>query len=430
MVRSWTSYLLFGVLLFVGQALHAQQVRTSVTTNASQVYLGEPVEVTVGVFTKTWFTDGVDIGNIKVNDAFTIYFRSLSTSKMIDGETYSGVELYYNVYPYTQNDLEFPSLTFDVQTPDEGGYKGVKRQVKTRAVSVKVHPIPQGFETSDWLVTSQLQVKDSWQGDLKNVKVGDVLKRKIYRRAARTVAELIPPVAWDTIESVSYYPLRAAANNHKTKTDFYADRTDEMRYLFEKEGEVIIPELVLMWWHPRQKKIYKRTLKEIKVQVAPNPDLGMLESIKDSLAMMQADIDSEIPEDAPFGFLGMNWKELTVVGVGGFVGLKYLLKLILFLIGVFKKRRAAYLGSEMYYFHQFLKALNHSEADKEKAFYRWVDCLKLEEYTQTFFESTFVSEGGASQGISSSKQYWKVARENYLKAQIESVEVRKGWVNP
>ena len=61
---------------------------SEVNIDRSKVYVGEPVEVSVGIYTSTWFTKGVNFGNIKVNGAFTVYFRSVSSSKQMNGKNY------------------------------------------------------------------------------------------------------------------------------------------------------------------------------------------------------------------------------------------------------------------------------------------------------------------------------------------------------
>lgn len=424
--------LFFIYLLFLSQLSSAQHLTSSVSVNTSRVYVGEPVEVTVSVFTSTWFTAGLDIQNIKVNGAFTVPFRSLSTSKNIKGKTYAGVHFFYNVFPYSEEDLEFPALTIEVETPDDGGYKGVKRKVKTKPKTIKVRPIPPGFKKSDWLVTPDLTVKDTWSGDLKNVKVGDVLERRIHRNAALTVSELIPPVEWDSIENVSYYPDRPFTQNNKTKISFSAERTDAMRYLFLEEGDVIIPEITLMWWNAARKKVYKRTLKEVLINVQPNPDLGMVTSIKDSLDAMEAQAQL-VDETEEKKYLGLTLKELLkrIAYALSFLFVLYKLLHWIFikkdLIGNLKKRRAIYRDSEYHYFklflfHQKFKSKNVAL----ESFYAWLNKLDLKESTASYFAFAFGSE--------KLKDSIKQLEANIAKSEFESLkfdipEIKKARLN-
>ncbi|MCK5816354.1 MAG: hypothetical protein KAH07_10470, partial [Flavobacteriaceae bacterium] len=89
------------LLLICSQLFYGQRhLISDVSINRSSVFVGQPVKVSVSVYTSTWFTKGVNPGNIKVNGAFTVYFRSLSNSKKINRQTYAGVTMYFHVFPY------------------------------------------------------------------------------------------------------------------------------------------------------------------------------------------------------------------------------------------------------------------------------------------------------------------------------------------
>ena len=421
---------------------------SEVSINRSKVYVGEPVEVSVGIYTTTWFTQGVNFGNIKVNGAFTVYFRSVSSRKEINGKNYAGVVAIYNVFPYGNSDLVFPSLEFTVETPNEGDSKGVKRVVKTRARNISVKSVPNIYEQDEWLVSSSVSVNESWQGDLQNVKVGNVIQRTINRKAFGTVSELIPPIKWDSIKGVSIYPTRADINSQKSKTSISASRSEGVRYLFEKEGTVILPEIQVTWWNPRQNKLFKRTLKQKVINVLPNPDLGMLESVKDSLSVSNQDMVAETSEEDEFRILGLSLKDfLTYLGIilGSLLLLYKFLTWLLIdkgLLEKWKQKRIESLESEQHYFNNFLKET--AKKNNKEAFnslYLWIDRLHLKEPTLAYFVSSY----GSDQFISIIKQTEqkepfdpilhvaeiKLARKNFLnRKKGASVATSKKWINP
>jgi hypothetical protein len=95
--------LVVNLIVQLGWAQQAS-IFSQVTVNKNNVYVGEAVEVTIGIYTSTWFTQSVDIGNISVNGAFSVYFRSVSTVKKIKGKSYAGVQFIYNVFPFENQD--------------------------------------------------------------------------------------------------------------------------------------------------------------------------------------------------------------------------------------------------------------------------------------------------------------------------------------
>lgn len=447
MVKLQIKYILLVLTLFLSFSMQAQRhLIPNVQINKSAVYVGEPVEVSVSIFTSTWFTSGINPGNIKVNNAFTIYFRSLSSSKQINGQTYAGVTLYFNVFPYDNEDLIFPELEFTVETPDKGGYKGIKRVVKTPERTIKVKPIPPGFNKNEWLVSSNMTASDNWLGNMIEVKVGDVLERKITRNVAGTVSELVPPVVWDTIPNVSLYPTRSNVDSKKTKTSISATRTDGIRYLFEKEGAIVIPEKELTWYNPRAKKLFKRTLKGYTILVKPNPDLGMLETMRDSLQVSVPVDTVGVEENDPKTILGLSIKQflklLVLVIVGGY----FFIKLLKRVYNKLKIRRATYLVSEAYFFKEFLKSINsHNSTKIMNALYQWIDKLQLDEPTIAFFVSKYgngeldndliqimnATNSESLKKLNLSKQNWFKARLKYLEnLKNKGVNISGNWVNP
>ncbi len=422
----------------------SQGVFSTVSVNKSEVYVGEAVELTVSVFTPTWFTKGVDIGNIKVNGAFSVYFRSVSTSKSINGQTYAGVLLIYNLFPFEEEDIVVPSLTFEVESPALGGYKGITRKVQTKEKIISIKPKPIIENSEMWLVTGGLQVQERWMGNLKGIKVGDVLERSITRNATNTVAELIPPIIWDSIPNVSSYLTTPVVTTNKSKTSISATRKEAIKYLFEEEGEVQIPELEFEWWNPYQKKFLKRTLKGQTIVVAPNPNLGILKTIKDSLKTKVEQPPIEENSKNATSYFGLSLREfLTVVILLGILAY-FIFQLVRKVWKVQSQKRRAYKNSELYAFRQFLK---HSQNTKINTLihilYQWLDHLDLSEPTLRAFaekssnkevlleiermEEILREDGNIL--FSTSKSLWKRARSNYQKNQTVK-RISNVWINP
>lgn len=437
------------ILILIGLALftnaNSQNVWSEVSLNKTSVYVGEPVEVTITVYTSTWFTKGLDLGNIKVNGAFSVYFRPVSTSFSRDGKTYAGVQQIYHVFPYSEKDIVFPSLDITVESPPEGGFKGEKQVVKSVEKPIRVQPAPGGFDQDQWLVTTDLSVGDHWQGDLQNVKVGDVLVRRIDRNAQGTVAELIPPINWDSISGVSQYRARSNVENSKTTTSFSASRTETMRFLFEKEGEVIIPALVFNWYNPVQKQPYKRTLKEINITVKPNPDLGVLASVRDSLRVQQEEMLEESTEDQPFNLLGLSPKQLLGILLLTIIIIYALVHLIKWARVHLREKHEQYLRSEVYFFDRFKKlAAGNDPKSTLNALYRWVDELQLPESSLEYFARNYgseellneVAELGKSSANPPSQvkinlHEWKKARQRFNDGEMKTKPSDSiNWINP
>ncbi|BDD11617.1 hypothetical protein FUAX_40490 (plasmid) [Fulvitalea axinellae] len=429
------------------QSYAQKHLFSEVSINKRNAYIGEPVQVTISVYTSTWFTKGVDLQTPKIDGAFSVYFRSLSSSKTIKGKNYAGVQFFYNIFPYEDVQIEIPSLEITVETPDEDDYKGKKRTIRTRPRFVNVKSIPDGFDENTWLVSNNLTGYERWSRRTDRVKVGDVIERRITREAQGTIYEMLPQISWDSVPGISIYPGKTNFKNIKTSTAISAKRTDRYSYLFEKEGTVTIPEKVVLWWNPRQQRLYKKTLKARAIEVAPNPDLGMLSTLKDSLATVaQAQVET-ITEEKEKGYsvFGMPLRKFILLVIAGIIILMVLLRITVLTFRVFRKRRREYLLSEQYIFNQFLNALGKDNIRALELLYKWIDNIPVKDKTASDFIQTYGSaelqamferfEKDAQRHRKSgimNKDEWRNARKNFIKgrkrADIQSNS--RNWINP
>ena len=425
-------------------SVKAQSLWSEVKFNKPRVYVGEPMQVTVTVYTSTWFTAGVDPGNVKVDGAYTVFFRNVSTSKTVKGKTLSGVDMIFNVFPYSGENVTFPELQIEVESPAEGDYQGRAHTIKTKPQEIKVQPIPPGFSQESWLVSNNLSVQQRWSGDFKNVKVGDVLTRTIMRNVSNTVSQLIPPVSWDSAVGVSMYPYRSNVESNRSKTAISATRTETMRYLFEREGEVILPEMEFTWWNAYHKKLYKRTLSEVKIEVQPNPDLGMLASVRDSLEAQIAEAETmEKEAEKPFTILGMSVKRFVTMLLAIVLLVVAFVLLLKWGINYRKKYLEQYRNSELFYWRRFRRACRSgNKIQIVNSLYRWLDSLNIQEPTAQFFAQSFgslelqlqvkVLEGelGRDKPLGNlDLEAWNRARREYF-LKSRGTENHKGWINP
>ncbi len=421
-------------LLFSAKKIEAQQLWADVTLNKSSVYVGEPVLVSISIYTETWFTRGVDLGNLNVKGAFTNYLMPTSVSINKDGKRFAGVKMIYVIFPYDEKDIVFPALTIEVETPPVGAYKGVKRTLTTSSKKIKIKPIPSDLKKESWLVANTVKVTENWKGDKSDIKVGDVLERKITRNVSNTVAELIPPTVWDSIPGVSIYQGKSSIKNFQAQKDISAQCDETIKYLFEKEGQVTIPELVYTWYNPVAQKLYKRTLDAVTIDIKPNDDLGMLKSIRDSLQLEQLVTDSTIEKNNEriIGGLALH---ILIILVLGFVIL-FLVKKIRILYSYIKRRQEQYKQTEHYYFNQVKRAIRQGN-DKTivNAFYRWIDALELKDPTfKSLITQASPKKGETAPTLTSSKittltlKDIKRIRKVYL--QERNIPTKNSWINP
>ncbi len=429
---------------------YGQQLISYVSINHNDAYIGQPVQMTVSVYSNTWFTSGIDVGNIQVEGALTVYFRSVSNTRTFSGKQFSGVDFIYNIFPTQEGVITIPELSIHVESPKPGGYQGVKHIVHTKPKPITVKGVPPGYNPNNWLVSSTLNVNEKWNISTKKVKVGDVLQRSIYRTASGTLGEFIPAVVWDSISGVSIYPKRPAVNTNKTKTYVSANRTDGANYLFEKEGDVTLPSIEFVYWNYNTRKFYKKVIDSLTIHVEANPDLSMLAGIKKQL---EAEAGVVPDEEQPFLILGLTVKIFVQYLILGILVLYVLYKLLPWLFRKGLKGYKKYHDSEHYAFKNLEHVIGGSDYYKSlNQFKIWLlklnpDIPSMQAFITIYGNETLqkeyknLEEKAISHSTSSLnsrvfKSELKQARDRYLKredllkAETEKRDVTTRWLNP
>ncbi|MFL0354298.1 BatD family protein [Xanthomarina sp. GH4-25] len=380
-------YIVF-LMFAISVQTYGQQLISYVSVNHSTAYIGQPVQMTVSVYSNTWFTSGIDVGNIQVEGALTVYFRSVSNSRTFSGKNFSGVDFIYNLFPTKAGEITIPVLTIHVESPKPGGYKGLKHVIHTKSKTIQVNDVPVGYDPNNWLVSSSLNVYENWNTSLKNVKVGDVLQRTITRTAAGTLSEFIPEVVWDTVAGTSIYKTRPKTHTTKSKTAVSAKRIEMVNYLFEKEGEIVLPKIEFVYWNYYNKKFYKKVIDSTVIQVAPNADLNMLASIKKQLEGETE--EPEVVEDKPFLIIGMTPRRFVLIVALSFIGLFLFFKFIKWLVPFSKNANQKYIQSERYLFAKVEKAARQKDARKFiEQLTKWMLHLNIDDHSFDYFLKLF-----------------------------------------
>ncbi len=391
MIKQVKHYIITSFLLIIllSTKTQAQSCFARVSVSPRQGVVRQPFQVTISVYTSTWYTAPLQFQNLQIENAFILpYTRTTPSVSYIDKNRYSTLSFYYIVYPFVEGEVSIPSLQIVATTPLDGDYKGVPVEVSTKEQRIQVKSVPdlEGLEV--WNVATNMELTEKWDKDLNNIKVGDVINRTIYQYASGTLPNFIKQQDVTEIEGVSIYASEPNFKERRTESSINGELTQRVAYLFEKEGSVTIPRQQVLWYNPETKKIHKRNLPERKIQVQANPDLAMLTSLKDSLDALNATADIKQEQKEPFP-----WKKVIIAMLLGltlsYYTLKYLFKLIKWILA----RRNTYLLSEKYKLRCFYKVLfSRNRQASIKALYIWFDAYRMAQDINTPEISSLLNE--------------------------------------
>ena len=392
--------LILTAFFMVCSASHAQKKPASIWAaayfNKEEVMVGEPLVVTIKVYTSTWFTEPPVFNEIQVAGALMVRLqqRSGASTTTIGNKRYPTIEQRFVVYPTNVGQNSLPSFEVITYCPPEGDYKGIERTVFTKERKFTVLAPPKGIDTSQWLSAYSLDLSETWDKPLDNLKAGDVLERRIRIRAGGALAALIPPVTIRPIDFGSTYPKPPILGNVQNKSSFSGSRTEIITYLMEEEGSFTIPGIEVPWFNLRSKQLEKKLIDPIQIQVASNPDLEFILSQQKALQEALAnELPEEPTEDEPFEFLGLNWWQLILVIIAVLAVVRLLVGWLRRLKDRMRISKEEHLDSEAHYFELLKRALERGDHDEMiRQLFFWYDRFRADNYDATLMD--FVSKIG------------------------------------
>ncbi|MBB6459319.1 BatD family protein [Flammeovirga kamogawensis] len=351
-------------LLVFALCTYGQKPFATVSLNRTYAFEQQPIKATIKVYSPTWFTDGLEFGELKVNGAFIIPFtNSVAGNEIINNHSYAMITYYYLVFPYKVGELEFPELEMTAFIPPKGDFEGKPTTLRTSSKVIHVRSLPASDKPA--FVANSAYLNDYWNKDFKNLKVGDVLERTVTVTGFKTIANFIPSIAIDSVTYAKRYlnsNLTDQQIDNKKET-LKSTRTEKYSYLFTKAGDYEMPGSEITYFNPFTGKYKTVRSKAMKIHVDTSSNLGIVGSIADSLAALQPSIATDDTPKVPLKeqiieFIVEHKYQLLAVVIFLIV-YKRLFRLLRILLFRMKEKRRMYLLSEGY---AFKKALQKSRS--------------------------------------------------------------------
>lgn len=354
MVKQWLAIV---CLFAVTASAEAQGCFAKVSLDRRSVYVQQPFKITITVLTPTWYTAPLDFGNIQIPSAFILPFdRTMPGMFDVNGKQYAGLQFYYIVFPYKAGSFTIPSLDIIAQTPPEGSGVSRKVHIKTIPEHFTVKAVPANETGKNWFVAKNVFVHETWSKPLSNLKVGDILERTITIDAKGTLPQFIPQLSKDSLAFASSYLQDAELKDERDDYDANGRLSQTVIYLLEKEGDFTIPPVEVQWWNPNNSKLYSKHAFAGNIHVKPNPKLGILATLKDSLSAKQVATASPPPAKKVRDIFGIPWYWAVLILVAGAWVLYRLIRLLVYWYRKINTGYHRYMASETHAFRLFMRS--------------------------------------------------------------------------
>ncbi len=176
--------------------------------------------------------------------------------KLIDGVRYGVYEKRYVIFPQRSGSLEIPDILFRGEVTD-GSSNFVFRNLNTRRVtaftegmSIAVLERPEIARDSDyWLPLRELNLEESWEGPIDDLRIGDTLTRTITLEAQGLDGAVLPPLAEITLDGANVYPEPSEIERMFVDGSIVGTRIERSSIIATEAGALEIPEVVIPWWN-------------------------------------------------------------------------------------------------------------------------------------------------------------------------------------
>ncbi len=225
--------------------------------NKESVYVQEQLLFTVRLYYTINGIRNPQFTELEMPDAVIQLIGSPNQyEKLIDGVRFGVYEKRYVIFPQRSGPLEFPDILFRGEVTD-GSSNFVFRNLNTRRVtafiegtSVEVRERPLAVQNSEfWLPVSNLNLEETWNTDLTNIRIGDALIRTITMVAEGLDGAVLPPFSNIEVEGLNVYPDPADVQRTFVEGAIVGTRIETTSIVPVQAGFIEIPEISIPWWN-------------------------------------------------------------------------------------------------------------------------------------------------------------------------------------
>jgi hypothetical protein len=207
--------------------------------------------------------------------------------KLVDGVRYGVYEKQYALFPQRSGTLEIPDIMFRGEVTD-GSSNYVFRNLNTRTITsyaegytVVVREKPANYPVDAlWLPASNISIRESWDNDFSNVRVGDALMRTIEIEANGLDGAALPPIELPAINTVNTYPEQPEINRSYVGGNIVGERTQMNSMVVTEIGTIRVPGISLPWFDIDTEEIKYATIEDTAISVGPVRSTGAGEPLQ------------------------------------------------------------------------------------------------------------------------------------------------------
>ena len=315
----------------------AKEVPNNVKTQYSDVfvtgtlspkisYVNQPVLYTIKIYYATPLMSlELKPFEIKDTDIRETGHNSRYT-KVVNGRTYDVIEQSFLMIPEITGEIFIPAIVFQLQVAPSFGMSGPKTiYSSTKAMYLKVLPIPSDVSIDDWLPATAVELKDKWSKDT-GFRTGELVTRTVTIKADGVLGSDLPKLKFKSTDQFNVYPEPPELNDTEVNGHVVGTATYKIGYVPTKQGFMNVPDLNVSWYDTRIHKSKIETIKSKTYTVEEGQRaIQVVSSESASPQSIVQTVEKIVVDD--------KWKKIAII----FIAL-WAVTLLMLIIIVFQKR--------------------------------------------------------------------------------------------
>jgi hypothetical protein len=255
-------------------AATAPIVRTQMTPANARV--GQTLTLSVEVLVPGWFNAPISYPELTV-DGIAARLSEQSggnLSERIGTVRYAGIRRDYLLSASQAGRYLLPPLALNVSYNDGTTLRSTTLRTPPRQIEVT---LPAGAENLGYFIATPrytlTQTLDRTPEQLRQLKVGDSITRRLVQRADNLPAMTLPALQFGTLAGLAVYPAEPQLSERggergSTRT---AERIDAASYLLRAAGKYELPALKIAWYDPAADRLRWASAPALRFEVAASP---------------------------------------------------------------------------------------------------------------------------------------------------------------
>ena len=279
--------LLAGVLTFAcgASALGADEVARVRTQLGSDppLWVGQKVSFHVDLMSSTFFSGSprFDLPEIPGAIIVKVEGRPVISTEQVDGESWSIQRHEFSIYPHQPGRFTIVSFPVRFSVAPAFGKPRKEQRLKSQSVTFEAQ-LPPGAEGLSLLIsTPELDVEEVWTPPIPEdgqltLDVGDAITRRISIRARDVPGMALPEIVMPVPDGAAAYPKQPTVRDKENRGELTGERIDEVTFVCERPGELVLPALVVSWWDTDSQALKTERLRALTVSVKRNLDASQV----------------------------------------------------------------------------------------------------------------------------------------------------------